>query len=327
MERLTRALAEAQIAALGGDPSEIDWSDLDTDIEAELLAGRGHGGEPGHGGVDAGLDGVAHRFAAQVAVDGAGITEGLDGEASHVVGAVGGHGSNHTGRAPTVSGTHHARLTFRHGQATMPPRRQAVRRTGAMESNRRTPGDTAFQDRAWLAWHSMPRGAKGKPPSWRSIELEHKLAEGTFSKLFKGHRTEQGMPMLARIARALHVDVVWLVHGIGDPPTPSGPVPPRGQTDSTPGAERALELFRRALRRSSVSPRRTNAAVACAAVALGVSQDAVAEDAAREIAAQFARANGLPRDAIERAVSLPAPPSWTAEQWYTRIKAIAAEHV
>lgn len=35
---------------------------------------------------------------------------------------------------------------------------------------RRTPKNDALLDRAWLAWHALPRQPNGQPPSWRSIE-------------------------------------------------------------------------------------------------------------------------------------------------------------
>lgn len=188
----------------------------------------------------------------------------------------------------------------------------------------RMPKDDAFLDRAWLAWHSMPRQPNGRPPSWRGIELDHRLAEGTFSKMFKGERREHALPMYERLARALGCDVLWLVHGVGSPPEPSGPVPPRDAPPERDAVEKALAVFRRALQGASVPPRAARAAVAAATAAL--QDDAAApEDAARTAAVAFALANGLPAAAVERATSMPAPASWTAEHWYTRIKSIAAE--
>lgn len=191
------------------------------------------------------------------------------------------------------------------------------------------PEDVAFLERAWLAWHSMPRRASGKPPSWRSIELEHNLAEGTFSKMFKGHRREHGLAMYERLARALRTEVLWLVHGIGMAPKPSGPVPPRDEPVERSTVERALTVFRHGLMKGGVPLSAVRATVAAAGErlhAFGVAQGPEQpEDVAKGAAAAFARANGVPDVVIDQATSLPAPPTWTAEQWYTRIKSIAAE--
>lgn len=191
------------------------------------------------------------------------------------------------------------------------------------------PEDVAFLERAWLAWHSMPRQANGKPPSWRSIELEHNLAEGTFSKMFKGHRREHGLAMYERLARALRTEVLWLVHGVGTPPTASGPVPPRDEPVERSSVERVLTVFRHGLLRAGVPLPAVRAAVGAAGEnlhAFGVAQGPeLPEDVAKGAASAFARANGVPDVVIDQATSLPAPPTWTAEQWYTRIKSIAAE--
>lgn len=81
-------------------------------------------------------------------------------------------------------------------------------------------------ERAWLAWHSLPRGPKGDPPGWKGLEAEHGVPGATFSKMFSGKRAEPRGTTVAAMARALHVDAAWLQFGQGEPPKPTGPVPP-----------------------------------------------------------------------------------------------------
>ena len=188
-------------------------------------------------------------------------------------------------------------------------------------------GSDAFADRCWLAWHALPRRENGKPPSWRSLELANGLPDGTLSKIFKGDRKQHALSTYQRIAAALRVDVVWLVYGQGTPPAVVGALPPRDAPADRGDIERAVASFQRNLQRAGVPAKDVKSAIGAAAVALqrALPDGAPEEDIARSAAVDFAHANGLHVAAIERAVAMPAPTSWTAEQWYTRIKSLAAE--
>jgi len=86
---------------------------------------------------------------------------------------------------------------------------------------------TSFADRAWLAYHSLPRSKKGKPPSYRSLEDAVALSNGTISRIMLGEREDHGYETKTALARVLCVSAEWLAEGRGEPPTPTGPVPPR----------------------------------------------------------------------------------------------------
>lgn len=91
-------------------------------------------------------------------------------------------------------------------------------------------------DRAWLAYHSLPRDSAGKPPKRVDLERAHGLPQALFSKLFRGARVSFSMKTWKAIASALQVSLDWLVNGDGEPPSPTGPVPER------PGQSRAPNL-------------------------------------------------------------------------------------
>lgn len=187
-------------------------------------------------------------------------------------------------------------------------------------------GPDAFADRCWLSWHALPRRENGKPPSWRSLELANGLPDGTLSKIFKGDRKQHALSTYQRIAAALQVDVVWLVYGQGTPPAVVGTLPARDAPADRGDIERAIASFRRNLQRAGVPTEDIKTALGAASVALQLAISGPSEgDFARSAAVDFARSNWLPALAIEKAVALPAPASWTAEQWYTRIKCFAAE--
>lgn len=79
-------------------------------------------------------------------------------------------------------------------------------------------------DRAWYAWHCLPRSKKGKPPSWKSLEKEYGVATTTFSKLFSGERKTVELETLPKMASALRVSEMWLYKGEGEVPKLSGPL-------------------------------------------------------------------------------------------------------
>lgn len=87
------------------------------------------------------------------------------------------------------------------------------------------PLDT-LAERAWYAYHALPRDFRGNPPSYRSLEQEHGLPQATFAKLFGGHKKSVGSANLPRLCRALGVNVAWLTESVGDPPELTGPIQP-----------------------------------------------------------------------------------------------------
>lgn len=82
-------------------------------------------------------------------------------------------------------------------------------------------------DRAWLAYHSLPRDEKGRPPSRRKVEQSNELPPSVLSKLFTGERKSVDASTLFKLAKAFGVSATWLQTGEGDPPLPTGRVPPR----------------------------------------------------------------------------------------------------
>lgn len=104
------------------------------------------------------------------------------------------------------------------------PRRKAKQSPEAIE----------FGERAWRAWHSLPRDENGEPPSQRSIEKRHDLPQGTLSKVFKGDRANLQADTLEQLAEALGTSPAWLLRGHGEPPRLTGPIGPR------PGELRAV---------------------------------------------------------------------------------------
>lgn len=93
--------------------------------------------------------------------------------------------------------------------------------------------DETFNGRAWLAYHSLPRDKKkGTPPARSTLEQAHGLSNAQLTKVFNGAGATTAT--LPRIAAALNVSQDWLITGVGAPPTPTGPVPPR------PGTPEAL---------------------------------------------------------------------------------------
>lgn len=85
----------------------------------------------------------------------------------------------------------------------------------------------SFADRAWYAYHCLPRNRRGKPPSYNSLEEKHGISTGTISRAMLGDREEFSKTTLEKLARALSVSVGWLVEGVGDKPALTGQIPPR----------------------------------------------------------------------------------------------------
>jgi hypothetical protein len=91
---------------------------------------------------------------------------------------------------------------------------------------KRTRASGKFAERAWLAWHSLPRDENGKPPTRRSLEVNYGLSQAVVSRLFGGYIKTVEAQTLIKLARALHVDPTWLATGVAKAPTPTGPMVP-----------------------------------------------------------------------------------------------------
>ncbi len=84
-----------------------------------------------------------------------------------------------------------------------------------------------LSDRVWLAYWSLPREKRGRPATYRRLEVEGGLPNGIISKLVMGDRQSAAPDTIAVLADVLKVDPAWLAWGKGEPPTPTGTVPPR----------------------------------------------------------------------------------------------------
>lgn len=84
-------------------------------------------------------------------------------------------------------------------------------------------------DLVWLAWHSLPREKRGKPPTKAKVEksVNPPIANGTLNKIFSGVKRSLDLETAVRLGRALHVSTEWLAGGDGPDPIPTGPVPNR----------------------------------------------------------------------------------------------------
>ncbi len=102
--------------------------------------------------------------------------------------------------------------------------REEVAATGGASA---PPPVNDLADRVWLAYHALPRDAKGRPPSRRKVEIENNLPRSIFSKLFTDERGSIGGASTVKLAKALAVSTDWLLTGEGTGPTPTGHVPPR----------------------------------------------------------------------------------------------------
>jgi len=79
-------------------------------------------------------------------------------------------------------------------------------------------------ERAWYAYHCLPRGKNGKPPPRRPFEEAHGLHNGTLKRVFLG--ASPRAEMLDKVALALEVPIEWLLRGEGKAPKLSGVLPP-----------------------------------------------------------------------------------------------------
>lgn len=86
-------------------------------------------------------------------------------------------------------------------------------------------------DRAWYAYHCLPRSGAGKLPTFKELEVSVGIAYGTLSHVMKGRRSQHQHETFREMARALRVSEAWL-HGDDGArgPTLTGMLPPRPGT-------------------------------------------------------------------------------------------------
>lgn len=78
-------------------------------------------------------------------------------------------------------------------------------------------------DRAWYAWHCLPRQHTGEPHSedWLRGQVEPAISKGLIGRAMREERDPK-LQTWERIADALGVSRMWLIHGNGDRPKLSG---------------------------------------------------------------------------------------------------------
>lgn len=84
----------------------------------------------------------------------------------------------------------------------------------------------SLASRTWFALHCLPRDEKGRPPSYRSLELNYDLPRSVLSRLFSDDRKTVDASTLGKLAKAFRVSPEWLLDGEGSDPVPTGPVMP-----------------------------------------------------------------------------------------------------
>jgi len=105
-------------------------------------------------------------------------------------------------------------------------------------------------DRAWRAYHSLPRDSAGKPPTLKDLELstDPPLGNATLSRLMRGEREEFHPDTFRRIVLVLNTSEAYL---LGQPgaraPALSGMMPPRPgmpwrRHGDVPGWRQSVEL-------------------------------------------------------------------------------------
>ena len=103
---------------------------------------------------------------------------------------------------------------------------------------------STLAQRAWFAWHCLPRTEKGQPPSIRSLEGAYELSNAQLRKLIMGLSKRPSYGELVKMAMALDCDPEWLQSGQGEGPRattfiPEGPPLPKPK-GSMPGRDDGL---------------------------------------------------------------------------------------
>jgi transcriptional regulator with XRE-family HTH domain len=85
---------------------------------------------------------------------------------------------------------------------------------------------STIAQRAWFAWHCLPRTEKGQPPPIAQLERDHGLSHAQLRKLVMGLSKRPSYSTLTRAAQALACAPEWLGDNEGEPPRCSVFVPP-----------------------------------------------------------------------------------------------------
>lgn len=119
-------------------------------------------------------------------------------------------------------------------------------------------------ERAWFAWHCLPRNRRNKPPAIRKLELAHGLANAALRKVIYGQTARPAYDSVLKMAAALNCSPQWLVANEGPGPLASTFVEPpparRGSVVARGLSARDLALFEGKAdqlgKRASVRPRK-----------------------------------------------------------------------
>jgi hypothetical protein len=99
----------------------------------------------------------------------------------------------------------------------------------------------SLADRAWYAWHCLPRKG-GRLPTRDALEERHKLPQGVLSKIMKGKRNTLREATLKRVAGALGAKPEWLGHGQGPAPVAEHLVPARPKSEREMDAAESIAV-------------------------------------------------------------------------------------
>lgn len=124
----------------------------------------------------------------------------------------------------------------------------------------------------------------------RSVEAARAIPQGTLARIIAGGRQEPRASTMRAVAAALNVTREWLEEGKGEPPRPTGKVPPRHGNE--PDARHVTVASHETLD-------------------------------TRAAALLFARARGLSGSAVAAVASMPAC-DWTADEWLAAVIVEAA---
>jgi transcriptional regulator with XRE-family HTH domain len=96
---------------------------------------------------------------------------------------------------------------------------------------------STISQRAWFAWHCLPRTDKGQPPPISQLERDNGLSHAQLRKIVMGLSKRPSYSTLTRAAQALGCAPEWLADNEGGGPVCSTFVPP-GPPARKPAARR-----------------------------------------------------------------------------------------
>jgi transcriptional regulator with XRE-family HTH domain len=86
----------------------------------------------------------------------------------------------------------------------------------------------SLADRAWYAYHCLPRDPAGYPPNLKDLEIEVGISSyGTLSHVMAGRRSNHRADTFGKMAKAFRVTEAWLRGEEGErDPVLTGMLPP-----------------------------------------------------------------------------------------------------